>query len=191
MHHCRLRKAKDHYTDKSGDSQESQTEHNVAEYDMDNVVDLPSDVSSDEDSVPDTENAAGGSNNDRDNNEHANDPSNQQPESVNLNGDNSLSMWKETLEYHTQQKCWDEQERQPKKIRTGTTWSTLSQLASLAQQGQLTFHRLTHYRLNHWIGWNNHLTDSTMMYLLQRMCHLNRLNSLKSGTGRNMEFLIK
>lgn len=82
VHHCRLRKAKDHYTDESGDSkEESQTEleHNASEGDMDSVVDLPDTVSSDVDRVPDTENAAGGSNNDTDNNEHANDPSNRQP----------------------------------------------------------------------------------------------------------------
>lgn len=75
VHHCRLRKAKDHYTDESGDSQESQTELNAAECDMDNVFDLPNTVSGDVDSVSDTENAAERPNND--NNDK--DPSDRQP----------------------------------------------------------------------------------------------------------------
>ena len=82
VHHCRLRKAKDHYTDKSVDSQESQTELKAAECDMNNVVNVPDTESIDVDtldSVPDTENAVGDSNNDTDNIEQTNDPSNRQP----------------------------------------------------------------------------------------------------------------
>ncbi|XP_061841706.1 uncharacterized protein [Nerophis lumbriciformis] len=79
VHRCRLRKATDHYTDTSRDRQENQTELNAAECDIEHVEDLPDTVSSDVDSVPDTENAAGSSNNDRDSNEHDNNPSDRQP----------------------------------------------------------------------------------------------------------------